>query len=66
MLQSSIICSKWYSLESNALISSKNPSESLQNDELSMCTNFGSNQCITFQIIQFAANYTILQHFVAT
>ena len=44
----------------------RDPSESLQNDKLSLCTNFGSNQCITFQNLPFAANNTILQNFAAT
>ena len=41
-------------------------SESIQHAKLSLWTNFQNNQCITFQIILFAANYAILQHFAAT
>ena len=42
-----------------------NPPESIQNVNLPLCTNFGSNQCIILQVITFAANYPILQHFAA-
>ena len=42
-----------------------NPPESIWNVKLPLCTNFGSNQCIILQVITFAANYAILQHFAA-
>ena len=63
LLQIMLFCSI---LQQHDQFLKRDPSESLQNDELSMCTNFGSNQCITFQIIWFAANNAILQHFAAT
>ena len=40
-------------------------SESTPHDKLFLCTKFGSNQCIRFQIIPFATNHVILQHFAA-
>ena len=42
-----------------------NHPESIQNVKLPLCTNFESNQCIILQVITFAANYAILQHFAA-
>ena len=44
----------------------KNLSESSPHDNPILCTKFGSNQCVSFQIILFAANHVILQHFAAT
>ena len=41
-------------------------SESTPHDKLFLCTKFGSNQCIRFQIVPFAANHVTLQHFTAT
>ena len=41
-------------------------SESTPHDKLFLCTKFGSNECIRFQIILLAANHVILQHFAAT
>ena len=42
-----------------------NPPESIWNVKLPLCTNFWINQYITLQVITFAANYAILQHFAA-
>ena len=33
----------------------QHPCESIQNVKLSLCTKFGNNECITSQIIQYAA-----------
>ena len=44
----------------------KNLSESSPHDNLILCTKFGSNQCVSFQIVIFAANHVFLQHFAAT
>ena len=41
-------------------------SESIHNAKLSLCTNFGWNQFITFQTIPFIANNAILQQLAAT
>ena len=41
----------------------KQPSWVNLNVKLPLCTNFGGNLCIILQVITFAANYAILQHF---
>ena len=41
----------------------QNLSESIRNNQLPLCIKFGSNACICFQIIPFAACNVILQYF---
>ena len=66
MLQNSIICSKLYNLESNALITSKIGTHGKSIILKWFRRVFGRNQCITFQTIPFAANNATLQHIAAT
>ena len=44
----------------------RNLSEAIQNVQPPQCTKLGSNWGYTFEIIPFAANNIILQHFAAT
>ena len=44
----------------------RNCSDSIQNARLPLKTNFGRYWCKTFEVIPFAADDNILQHFAAT
>ena len=62
LLQNMLFCSI---LQQTNNFWESNPPESIRNVKLPLYTNFGSIQCIILQVITFAANYAILQHFAA-
>ena len=63
LLQKILFCSI---LHQTIIFWERNHSESIQNAKLALYIKFGSDCCNTLEVIPFAANDTILQHFAAT